>query len=271
MQADLTAASRREHLALYDPAAIPADTPVDRDLGAQEPRLLPVPAMMDLASRGQALVVRIPGEDCEALFRLFVDEEPPEELRNKGERLVAGAHLRVPSGLLRADGLEFLCRLGESRMHSEPQEAAVPRGVYGLEVLSLISWKVANRVAEGRRGIGRMAKILGVLVTVYTWLGILMIPANLFVAPLVVSYFWRSGGWRRAATVAAAILVIDAVLLAGFWLLEALRRRSAGLFEVAEADAAFEREHPDIIVVLRTAEEYDSPRVPAFADVRVAR
>jgi hypothetical protein len=267
MQAELTGASRHEHLVLYDPAAIPVDTPVDPDLQAQDPKLLPAPAMMQLASRGQALVLRIPGEDCEARFRLFVDEEPPEEVRSKGQVLVSGAQLRVPGGLVRADGLEFLCRPGESRLHSVAEDATVPGGVYVVEVLSLLSWKAANRVAEGRRGIGRKHETLQKLVSIYTWLGILMFPANLFMAPLVVVRFWRSQGWKGATTALAVILAIDALVLAGFWLMEAVRRRSPGLFRVAEADAAFERANPDVLVVLRTSDGATDLGAAGYAEV----
>jgi hypothetical protein len=270
MQAELTAASRHEHVVLYDPAAIPGDTPVDPDLQAQDPKLLPEPAMRQLALLGQALVLRIRGGDCEARFRLFVNEEPPEQVRSRGQLLVAGARLRVPSGLLRADGLEFLCRPGERRLHSEPEDATVPSGVYALEMHSLLSWKAATRIAEGRRGMGRMQKAVHVLVATYTWLGILMFPANLLVAPFVVASLWRSGGWRGAATAVAVILTVDAVVLAGFWLLEAARRRIPRLFRVADADAAFEIANPDVVVMLQASDDDGSPHAAAFAEARVA-
>jgi hypothetical protein len=270
MPADLSAGSRHEHLVLYDPAAIPSETPVDPDLDAQDPRLLPAPAMMQLASEGRALIVRIPGEDCEARFRLYVDEDPPDQIRNRGEAVVKGAHLRVPSGVVRADGLEFLCRPGESRRHAEPQEAAVPSGVYAVDVHSLIRWKLANRVAEGRRGIGRTHRIVHAVVFAYTWLGILMFPANIFVAPVVVLRNWRKGGWPDAAAAGAVILAIDAVVIAGFWLLQIARGRWPGVFRVIAADEAFEAAHPDIAVVLRTAEAGTSPATPGYAEIAVA-
>lgn len=264
LDVELTAASRREHLVLYDPQAIPADTPVDPDMEAEDPRLLPAEAMMQLASRGQAFVVHIPEEDCEARFRLFVDEAPAEEIRRKGQVLVTDARLRVPSGVVRADGLEFLCRPGESRTQSEPDEAAVPSGVYSLEVLSLWGWKAAHRIAEGRRGIGRAHRVLHTLVFTYTWLGIVMIPVNLFVAPMVVAWFWRRAGGAGTVRAVAVILAIDAVILAGFWLLDALKRRYARLFLVARADADFEAAHPDFVVVLRTSDD-DGSAAPAYA------
>lgn len=271
MQAKLTAASRHEHLVLYDPAAIPADTPVDPDLEAQDPHLLPAPAMMRLASRGQALVLRIPGEDCEARIRLFVHEDPPEQVRRRGEVLVSGARLLVPSGLLRADGLEFLCRPGEARPHAEPEDASVPSGVYAVEVLNLLGWKAANRLTEVGRGIGRKHRVVHTVVSIYTWLGILMLPANLLVAPLVVVTFWRSHGWQGAATAIAAILAIDALVLGGFWLLAAVQRRSPALFRVAEADAAFESANPDVLVVLQPSEHAGDGGAAAYAEARVVR
>jgi hypothetical protein len=146
----------------------------------------------------------------------------------------------------------------------------VPSGVYAVEMHSLLGWKAANRVAEGRRGIGRMQKAVHVLVSTYTWLGILMFPANLLVAPLVVAGLWRSGGWRGAATAVAVIMTVDAVVLAGFWLLEAVRRRSPGLFRVADADAAFEIANPDVVVMLHASDDDGSPRAAAFAEARVA-
>ena len=63
MQAQVTAGSRHNHLVVYDPAAIPRDLPVDPDLDSSEPKPLPAAAIRDLASRGQALVLYIPGEE----------------------------------------------------------------------------------------------------------------------------------------------------------------------------------------------------------------
>jgi hypothetical protein len=270
MRAGLTAASRHQHLVLYDPAAIPADTPVDPDLEAEDPRLLPAPAMMQLASGGHALVLHIPEEDCEARFGLFVDEEPPEVLRSRGEVVAAGARLRVPSGLLRADGLEFLCRPGENRPRYDPEEAAIPAGVYAMDVISLLRYKTAGRIAEGRRGIGRGHRIVHGLAMVYLWIAILTMAANFLVAPMVVAWFWKRGGWPGAAKAVAAILAMDAVILGGFHLLDALKKRHPDLFRVMDADAAFEAAHPDMVVVLRTSGDGDTPSAPAYAEARAA-
>lgn len=115
---------------LYDPAAIPAGIPVDPDMQAQDPKLPPEAAIKDLAARGEALILHIPTEDCEARLRLFVDEEPPESIQDRGAMVLSGALLKVPSGGLKADGLEFLARPGEIRQHSQAGEATVPAGDY---------------------------------------------------------------------------------------------------------------------------------------------
>jgi hypothetical protein len=251
MPVDLTAASREQHLVLFDPAAIPADAPVDPDMLAQEPKLMPRPAMMRLASSGDALILHIPTDDCEARLRVFAGEEPPEPLRRKGAVVLSGARLRVPSGRLRADGLEFLVRPGEAREHSLAQEAEIPAGHYGIEVVNLQGWKARNRLTEGRRGMGAAATAVHRLVTVYTWLGILLLFANIFVAPMILLWFHESDGWSGVLRAGAVIAVVDAVGFGGFWVLQAAQKRLPILSRVGEADAVFERENPDIIVILR--------------------
>ena len=224
---------------------------------------------MDLAARGHALVLHLATEDCEARFQLFVDEEPPERARDRGTIVLSGANLRVPGGLLRADGLEFLSRPGEVRVDSEAEETAIPAGEYSVEVLDLLSWKVRHRIAEGRRGLGWRDKGVHRLVSVYTWLGIVLFPGNLLVAPLVVAGFWRSRGWRGALAATAIVLALDGLVIAGSWLLQAARRRFAIFSRVAEADAAFERENPDIVVLLRTRAREAEGGPAAWAHLRI--
>jgi len=269
VQAEVVAASRHQHLVLYDPAAIPADTPVDPDLQAQDPTLLVESAMKDLAARGEALILHIPTEDCEARLRLFVDEEPPESIQARGTVVLRGAMLKVPSGGLKAHGLEFLARPGEIRQHSQAEEAAVPAGDYSVEVRELFSWKVRHRAAAIRGASGSFERIVHRLVLIYTWLGIVLIPGNVLVAPMVVGGLWKSRGWRTGLTVAAIILAVDALVLAGFWLLQAAQKRFPSLTRVADVEAAFERENPDIAVVLRRRDIPSDGSPPAFARIHV--
>jgi hypothetical protein len=250
MPTDVSAASRHEHLVLYDPAAIPPDLPVDPDLDAQDPKPLPASAIREVTSRGDALILHIPTEDCEARMRVFVDEDPPQSIAGRGAVVVSGARLRVPTGTLRADGLEFMTRPGDVRKHSEAEHCALPPGDYEVEVRELMSWKLRNRNRRTRGGTGRGDRLAHRLVTAYTWIGIVLIPANLLIAPIIVLVAWQARGWRTGITVAAAILLVDAVVAGGFWLLQAAQERFPALTRVQEADAAVERENPDIVVVL---------------------
>jgi hypothetical protein len=268
MQAVLTAASRHEHLVLYDPAAIPADTPADPDLDAQDPKLMPKQGIQRLAARGNALILHIATEDCEARFQVFVEEEPGERLRERGKVLLSGALLEVPTGVLRADGLEFLTRPGERRAASEAEEAAIPPGRYAVEVLDVLSWKLRWRNSEARRRLGRLDVAVHRMLMVYTWLGILFIPANIFVAPMIVVWFWKTGGVRGALLAAAMILAIDLVVFGGFRVLQAAQTRMPMLTRVAQAESEFDRENPDIVVIMRSgAPPTDAP--PAFARLRL--
>ena len=80
-----------------------------------------------------------------------------------------------------------------------------------------------------------------------------------------MAWFWKKQRWAGAGRALAVILVIDAVVLAGFWLLDAGRRRYPGLFAVMEADAAFDAAYPDIVVVMWTSGEGDAPAAAAYA------
>ena len=269
MPTDVTAASRHEHLVLYDPGAVPRDLPVDPDLEAQDPKLPPASAIREVTSRGDALILHIPEEDCEARMRVFVNEDPPEPIRERSALVISGATLTVPTGTLRADGLEFMARPGDVRKHSEAESIAVPPGDYEVEVRELMSWKLRHRQSSTRRGARPGDKLAYRLVTAYTWVGIILIPGNLLVAPIVVGGLWKARGWRTGLTVASAILLIDAVVLGGFWLLEAAQKRFPALSRIQQADAAFDRENPDIVVVLRRRAGTSASSIPAFGEIRL--
>src|SRR5688500_8293564 len=115
MPTDLTAASRHAHLVLYYPGALPSNLPVDPDLDAQDPKPLPAVAVRGVTERAEALVLHIPEEDCEARMRLFVNEDVPPSIVERGAPVVSGATLKVPTGTLRADGLEFMAPAGRVR------------------------------------------------------------------------------------------------------------------------------------------------------------
>jgi hypothetical protein len=269
MSHDLTAASRHEHLVLYDPGAIPPEAEVDPDLDAQDPKLPPAAAFRELAERGRALIVHIPTEDCEARLRVFVDEDPPEALRTHGRLVLERATLAVPTGRLKADGLEFLTRPGEVRRHSQVAETEIPPGEYSLEVLDLLSWKLRHGAAETQAGTSSWERLVHRLTLVYTWLGIILMPANLLGAPMIVGGLWKARGWRTGLTAAGVILAVDAVVLGGFWLLQAAQKKFPALTRVRDAEATFDRQYPDVVIVLRRLAAPADGAAPAFVQIRV--
>ena len=266
MRSEVTAASRHRHLVVYDPAAIPAEAPLDPDLEAQDPKPPPEAAIHELAQQGQALVLSIPSEDCEARLQLLVDEEPDARHRELGSPVLRSARLQVPSGRLLADGVEFLCRAGQVRKHSEAEAVSLPPGQYDVDVFALLSWKLSHRAGEiGSRTSGR-DRVARRATAAYTWLGIVLIPANVLLAPRLVAFLWKQGGWRRGLSAAAVILAVDAIVVAGFWLLAWAQKRFPWLTLAAHLDARFEAEHPDAVIVLRrSANDGPAAAVAAFA------
>jgi len=215
------------------------------------------------------LILHIPTEDCEARLRVFVDEDPSQPIAGRGVALVRGATLRVPTGTLKADGLEFMARSGDVRKHSEAESIAVPPGDYEVEVRELMTWKLRHRKSSTRSRTRPGDGMAHRLVTVYTWIGIVLIPGNVLIAPIIVGGVWQARGWRSGLAAASLILVIDAVVLGGFWVLESAQKRFPALSRIQQRDADFERENPDIVVVLRRRAGAASTSLPAFGQIRL--
>lgn len=268
MRVELSAASRCEHLVLYDRAAIPPDTPVDPELEAQEPALPPRKVIRKLATDGHALVLRIPGDDCEATLEVFVDEDPTQEIAQRGKALLSGARLVVPSGTLTADGLEFLSLPGADRVHSIAETADIPSGTYEVEVLELLSWKLSSSKEYIRAHTRSLDRAVHTLVQTLAWVGILGFWAHILVVPGLLLFLWQSRGWKTAGLAAAVILLLDSVVLGTFHLLEWARRWWPALSRVEDLASAFEKEHPDIAVLLRPTAEAE-PGKPTMATIRV--
>ncbi len=265
MRKDVVAFSRHQHLVLYDPAAVPADTPVDPDLDAQDPQLLPASAVESLAERGLAVVLRIADEDCEANIRLVIDEEADDYVRKRAVPTLDGATLHIPSGKLTVDGLEFLCRPGESRKHSEAEVMEIPAGDYRAEVLNLIPWKARHRAGEIETQTTRFERVVGRLVTAYTWLGILLLPANVLLFPVALLIVWKESGWQRALKLAAAMIAIEVLVVAGFWALDFASRWVPALTRRSDVTRAFEAENPDVVVCLKRLADSSEMAIPGMA------
>jgi hypothetical protein len=269
MRKDVTAASRHEHLVLYDPAAIPLDTPVDPDLEAQDPQPLPASAMASLAEQGLAVILRIAHEDCQADIRLVMDEEVEPYIRKRSVLVLDGAILRVPSGKLTVDGVEFLCRLGETRLHSDPQVLEVPAGEYRVQILNLIPWKGRQRAREIEMKTTRFDRIVDRIVTVYTWLGILLFVANVLLVPIAVIIVWLNSGRQEALRLVGAVILIDAFIVAGFWALSFGSRFMPSLRRRTEAELIFDAENPDVVACLRRSADAAPTTVQGVATLAV--
>ena len=61
----------------------------------------------------------------------------------------------------------------------------------------------------------------------------------------------------------------DVVIVAGFWVLQAAQKRFPALSRIQDADAAFDLENPDVVVVLRRRADASHIRVPAFGEIRL--
>ena len=268
MRNDLQLGSNHRYLAIYDPAALPPDTPVDPDLDSPEPRPLPGPAIRDLAAHGCALFLHIPEGDCDATVGVFVEEDLPELLRPRTTRLLTGSALSVPGGHLVAEGVEFMCLPGQTRRHGEPTPIEVPPADYSVEVLECVRWKERHRAAEVAARTTAGERLVGRLVAAYTLLGVLAFPANILVVPPALGLIWWRAGWQAALVTAGVIAAVDALGLVGFRLLDMAGRRLPVLRRAHELAAEVDRANPDLVLILRRAATPVAAAVPALAVLR---
>ncbi len=250
MRTEVIAWSRHEHLVLYDPAAIPADTPIDKDFDAQEPVPVPVSAMEDLAAHGQALILRIACEDCQASIRVLVEELAESHIRERGIQVIDGANLRIPAGKLIVDGIEFLCRPGEVRRWSEAQPIAIPAGNYEVEVFNLMPWIALNREIEFKKKTTSIGRMVGKVVHAITCLSLLLFLAMAALTIFAVGSIIASG-WEQASWMVWWAVLGDVVVYVGFWVMDIAGRRFPLLRQAGDAWSAFDAENPDVVICLR--------------------
>ncbi len=264
LQFDFTPnSSNNRYLVLYDPAALPAGFPCDPDTSTSEPQPPPAAAVEKLAATGSALVVHIPRGDCAALVRVFAEEDPPERLqeRRMPEHAIDGALLRVPQGTLLADGAEFMQLPGSVREWATKDRAELPAGRYHLDAFHLMEWKELNRTAGIASGAAPLARALDWIVNRVALARIVLIIANLAIIPVLLLSV--SSGWRSALTGLGMILAADALLVGLFWLLSFVLKRHPASRQVQQAREKFDRENPDVVVVLKRDGADDSPAPPS--------
>ena len=216
---------------------------------AGEPDPLPEEALRRLAAGGHALVLHYPEEDCEASFRV-VTGPAPDHLRERGKRVLERARLRAPGGRLKADGAEFLHGAGRPRAGAEGSAADVPAGDYAVSVFNLIPWKLAEGKKRVRESTPPAARAADRAQTAIAIGGAVLIPAHVFVVPLVLAFAWRRRGLEGVVAALAALFVVDAVVLGAAKALQVLQRKNPGLTQADRARVEFERENPDVLVCL---------------------
>jgi hypothetical protein len=249
MADDVIAASRHDHLVVYDPGAIPPDTPFDPDMMTGEPAPLPAETLTTLAAEGRALILHFPGEDCEATIRVVLG--PPSDLaRERGQLLLQGARLQLPAGQAIADGAEFIHAKGQKRDQGQERATVVPPGDYAVSVTTLIAWKEAHRNAWLTRATTPAARTVDRIATVIAIAGAVLVPLNLLLAPIAIAIGWRRGGFRAAGIVTGTIVAVDAVVIGAAAVLQGLQRRHPALGGAVAARTEFDRENPDVIVSL---------------------
>lgn len=254
MQFDFEPSSRHRFVVLYDAAALPADFPVDPDLATPEPDPPSHTAVRELAKQGRAFVVEVPSEeDCQATIRVFVDENPPAELVKRGKCVARESLMKIPSGVLRAAGSEFMCLPGQQRTEVENEpEAKISSGDYLLTVHELVRWKLKHRRSEIRARTTPVARFVDVLTQGFGFFCAVLFVAHILVVPVVLWIAWRKHGGHTALKIGGIILAVDAVVYLLILLLAALEKKF-DLFNVAEVRRKFDAEHPDFVVVLQSA------------------
>jgi hypothetical protein len=177
------------------------------------------------------------GADGAYLFHIFLEEEPPSDLRRQFEDPISMERFRVPSGRLVVAGEE--CLAGSQALSPAlGQEVEVPAGTYRLTAFRVEDrddvtdrrWKTEAPPEQQRAWrIGNSLAALSVIAVLAAIVG------------AVVLYLATS-------SVLLAILSCTLPLLVGGW---SRRYRRGALFRAAEdAFRKIEREMPSIVLVL---------------------
>ena len=254
MRFDFEPYSRHRFLVLYDPAALPADFPLDSNLATSEPDPPPHADVRELAKNGCAFVVEVPSEeDCQATIRVYVNETPPAELVRKAKCIASESLMLIPGGVLRADGSEFMCLPGQKREElANGPVARIPSGNHLMTVYELVRWKLKHRQAEIRARATPLARFVDLLTQSFGMFCAVLFVANILVVPVVLWLAWNEHGWPAMLKVGGIVLVVDAAAYLLILLLLTLDKK-LDLFNVSEIRKQFDAEHPDFIVVLQTA------------------
>ena len=266
MRFDFEPSSRYRFVVLYDPAALPANLPLDQDLEAQDPTPPPHNSVRALTKEGRAFVVEVPTEeDCEATIRVFVDEQPPEVIK-KAKIVGREMLIQIPGGTLRADGSEFMCFPGMTRKEGNEDPAMnLPAGNYLMTIHELVHWKLRNRTKELRALSTPLIRFMDVIGQTMGILGAILAVGHILVLPAVLWAVWSKHGWKSAGKFALIVFAIDVFLIGCIVLYGWLEKKISHNSGMAEIRNKFDAEHPDFIVTLQSANgQASSGDIPLF-------
>ncbi len=131
---------------MYDPGGNLGDFPFDSDTDTPEPKMPSKESLRQLAESHAALIFEPRNFDSEATIHVVLDQPIPSDIGKPKKQFLRQSR-RIPSGHLTFDGAGFIHPKPKARKHSDGTVAVIPSGLYELEVVNQIPWKIANRDA----------------------------------------------------------------------------------------------------------------------------
>ena len=191
---------------------------------------------------------------------LFVDEEPPAELRKRGKKLAKGALLRVPSGELRNCGGTCWDTGQSSDGLSAETVVTVLAGSYSVEALDTVysgdDESAMHKEIERRMGekAYRRHQLVGKV-------GCNIMTVAAFVGLLGSGVGWALWGWKGVIGLLVAVVLVIVVV---FKAMDS-ERLAPGHNEFLKhwKDLHKQDAYPDLVLVLR--------RLPSDADLSVMK
>ncbi len=272
MHYEFAASSMGRVLALYDPGAIPEDFPFDPDTETLEPKMPSKESLRQLAESHAALIFELAKNfDSEATIHVVLDQPIPSDIGKPKKQFLRQSRLRIPSGHLTFDGAEFIHPKPKARKYSDGTVAVIPSGMYELEVVNQIPWKIANRDAYVASKTTPLARALSKLLSYFVFSWGIFIFSTVFIVPVIVLVLWMENGLMAGLVSIAVVMAIHLVCL-GIVLSSAVAtKRWPKISGVAEARRSFDQENPDILVSLRLVSDAMEVGNPSYLKLKSSR
>ncbi len=272
MHYEFTASSMGRVLALYDPGAISEDFPFDPDTDTPEPKMPNKESLRQLAESHAALIFEFAKNfDSEATIHVVLDQPLPSDIGKPKKQFLRQSRLRIPSGHLTFEGAEFIHPKPKSRKQSDGTVEVIPSGLYELDVVNQIPWKIANRDAYVASKTTPLARALSKLCFYFTFSWLVFIFSTVFIVPAVVVIVWIENGYTAGLVSIAVVMAIHLVCLGIMLSYAVVTKRWPKISGVAEARRSFEQENPDILVSLRLVSDAMEVGNPSYLKLKSSR